>query len=176
VDAPKPGYGNLRRTLAPSRSQQLLFIIRAPMNVSRTKWTYLAPLGGLLVLSVASLLPAAGEPRRIWQLDLAKLMHLEPDAGDLVWSARFSPDESQLAIGFGPAWDRDPRSNHLIIIPLDHPQTLGRQFELRSSQAAPRPIPFFPFGLIHLVVAIGSDLSDPRERPAHAAPESSGTM
>jgi hypothetical protein len=50
-----------------------------------------------------------------------------------VWGIRYSPDESKIAIGFGPLWNFDPRPRHVVVVTVDHPQTAVGEFELNTN-------------------------------------------
>jgi len=51
----------------------------------------------------------------------------------VVWGIRFSPDETKVAIGFGPSLDRDPRPRRVVEVAVGQPRTALREFELKDS-------------------------------------------
>src|SRR5580704_11405883 len=83
-----------------------------------------------LIGITAALLSGAGGRRKLWDLDLSKFTNHQADTAALVWGVRFSPDETKVAIGFGPRWNFDPRPRHVVVVAADQPQTALREFEL----------------------------------------------
>jgi hypothetical protein len=88
----------------------------------------------VLVGLTATLLSGAGGRRKLWDLDLSKLVKHQTDPAAQVWGIRYSPDESKIAIGFGPRWNFDPRPAHVVIVSVDHPQTKLQEFELNTNK------------------------------------------
>jgi hypothetical protein len=84
----------------------------------------------ILIGLAAILLVGAEGRRKLWDLDLSRFVNRQVDLAALVWGIRFSPDESKVAIGFGPRWDFDPRPRHLVIAAADQPSIVLREFEL----------------------------------------------
>jgi hypothetical protein len=85
-----------------------------------------------LIGITAALLSGAGGRRKLWDLDLSKFTNHQADTAALVWGVRFSPDETKVAIGFGPRWNFDPRPRHVVVVAADQPQTALREFELNT--------------------------------------------
>jgi hypothetical protein len=92
----------------------------------------------VLIGLTAALLWGAGGRRKLWDLDLSKFTDHQTDMAAQVWGIRFSPDETKVAIGFGPFWNFDPRPRHVVVVAVDQPQTAVRKFELNTSS----PFPF----------------------------------
>ncbi len=84
----------------------------------------------VLTALTAVLLWGADGRRKLWDLDLSIFVDHAKDAAALVWGVRFSADESKAAIGFGPSWDGDPRPQRLVVVTVEKPQTVVREFEL----------------------------------------------
>jgi WD40 repeat protein len=82
----------------------------------------------LIGLTVALIVGAEGL-RKLWDLDLSRFVNQQKDLAALVWGIRFSPDESKIAVGFGPRWNFDPRSNHIVVAATDQPSIPLREFE-----------------------------------------------
>jgi hypothetical protein len=87
-----------------------------------------------MVLGTALLWGADGR-RKLWDLDLSIFVNHAKDATALVWGIRFSADESKVAIGFGPRWDGDSHPRHVVVVAVEKPQTVVREFELNIAHA-----------------------------------------
>src|ERR1700722_2360588 len=87
-------------------------------------------VAALIALTVALLLGAGRT--KLWDLDLAKLTMQDASATELVWGLQFSPDESKLAIGFGPIWDHDSRPRRVVVVDVTHPKTVLHEFQFDS--------------------------------------------
>lgn len=95
-----------------------------------------------LIAMAGTLIVEAGNRRKLWELNLSKLVGEEQSAGfqpEPVWAMGFSLDETKLAIGFGERLDPTVSSSaktkgHLIVISIDHPKTLVHRFEIDSSR------------------------------------------
>jgi hypothetical protein len=83
----------------------------------------------LLVAVTAAILPAADARREIWRLDLAKLVSGRKDQSTVVWGISFSPDESKVAIGFGPL-RLDAAPQHVVIVSVGSPSMALREFDV----------------------------------------------
>ncbi|MGD0773133.1 MAG: WD40 repeat domain-containing protein [Candidatus Solibacter sp.] len=68
----------------------------------------------LLIAVTAVLLHGADARRKLWQLDLAQFVNGRKDLSAVVWGISFSPDESKLAIGFGPFPERAAAAQHIV--------------------------------------------------------------
>jgi hypothetical protein len=90
----------------------------------------------LIGLAAAILVGAAGR-RKLWDLDLSRFVNQQKDLATLVWGIRFSPDESKVAVGFGPRWDFDPRPRHIVIAATDQPSIALREFDLNINVVLP---------------------------------------
>jgi hypothetical protein len=86
----------------------------------------------------AALLSGSGGRRKLWDLDLSKFTNHQADIASQVWGVRFSPDETKVALGFGSRWNFDPRPRHVVIMAIDQPQIVLREFEL-NARAYPLP-------------------------------------
>jgi len=84
----------------------------------------------LLVAVSSSLLAGTDGRRKLWELDLARFVKGQKDLAAVVWGISFSPDESKVAIGFGPYPGRDPNPQRIVIIPVVSPSTVLRQFDV----------------------------------------------
>src|ERR1700689_4349080 len=80
----------------------------------------------------AVLLWGAEGRRKLGDLDLSTFVNHKKDMAALVWGIRFSPDETKVAIGFGPRWDHDSRPQHVVVVAVDQPQKVLREFEPKS--------------------------------------------
>ena len=80
----------------------------------------------------AVLLWGAEGRRKLGDLDLSTFVNHKKDMAALVWGIRFSPDETKVAIGFGPRWDHDSRPQHVVVVAVDQPQRVLREFEPKS--------------------------------------------
>src|SRR5580658_5083577 len=89
----------------------------------------------LMVLATALVWGANGR-RKLWDLDLSIFVNHAKDVTALVWGIRFSADESKVAIGFGPSWDGDPHPQHVVVVAVEKPQKVIREFELNIAHAA----------------------------------------
>ena len=79
-----------------------------------------------------SLLVRAEGRRKLWDLDLSRFANSRKDLAARVWGIRFSPDESKVAIGFGPRASSDSRPRRVVIVSVDQPQTPLRDFEMST--------------------------------------------
>ena len=70
----------------------------------------------VLIGLAAALLSGAGGRRKLWELDLSKFTDHQTDMAAQIWGIRFSPDETKVAIGFGPLWNFDPRPRHVVVV------------------------------------------------------------
>src|SRR5271154_346980 len=87
-----------------------------------------------LAALTAVLLWGADGRRKLWDLDLSNFFNHAKDATALVWGIRFSADESKVAIGFGPSWDGDSRPRHVVVLAIENPRTVVREFELNTDR------------------------------------------
>ncbi len=92
----------------------------------------------VLIGLTAELLSGSGGRRKLWDLDLSGFVNHQTELTAQVWGIRFSPDETRVAIGFGPRWNFDPRPRHVIVVAVDQPQIALREFEL-NARAHPWP-------------------------------------
>jgi hypothetical protein len=90
----------------------------------------------VLIVFTAALLWGGGGRRKLGDLDLSKFTNHQTGMAAQVWGIRFSPDETKVAIGFGPQWNFDPRPRHVVVVAVDQPQTL-REFELDIGSPLP---------------------------------------
>jgi hypothetical protein len=88
----------------------------------------------VLIGLTAALLRSADGRRKLWDLDLSKITKYPAEQ---VWGIRFSPDETKVAIGFGPRWSFDARPRHIVVLAVDQPQTVLRDFELNTPGQGP---------------------------------------
>jgi hypothetical protein len=103
----------------------------------------------ILIGLAAELLLGASGRKKLWDLDLSKFANHETDMATLVWGIRFSPDETKVALGFGPRWNFDPRPRHVVVVAIDQPQAALREFELNASvHPGPSSIVWSPSGTI----------------------------
>jgi hypothetical protein len=84
----------------------------------------------LLGLTVTFLAQAEGR-KQLWSLDLSRIVAHQGDPSSHVWGVRFSPDETMLAIGFGPDWSSDRRQN-VVIVSISHPSVVLYRFQLNT--------------------------------------------
>jgi hypothetical protein len=101
----------------------------------------------LLALTTALLL-GAGSRRKLWDLDLSEFTNHDSAIPAQIWGIRFSPDETKLAIGFGPSWNFDSRPRHVVVVSVDQPHIAVREFELNTTSPFPstRSIVWSPTG------------------------------
>jgi hypothetical protein len=92
----------------------------------------------ILIVLTTALLWGAGGRRKLWDLELSKFTNRETDIAAQVWGIRFSPDETEVALGFGPRWNFDPRPRHVVVVAVNQPQIALREFEL-NARAYPLP-------------------------------------
>lgn len=67
---------------------------------------------------------------------------------------RFSQDESKLAVGLGPRWNFDPRPRRVVVVAVDQPQKVLREFQigaLAAPNASGRSLEWSPSGAILMV-------------------------
>jgi hypothetical protein len=83
--------------------------------------------GILAILALMAALTCAGGRKKIWTLDLSQFV-AQPELAELVWGVAFSPDESKIAIGFGPNLNLDPRPRRVIIVAIDEPKVVLSEF------------------------------------------------
>lgn len=86
----------------------------------------------VLIGLTAEILSGSGGRRKLWDLDLSKFTNHQTDMAVLVWGIRFSPDETKVALGFGPRWNFDPRPRHILVVAVDQPQAPLREFEMNT--------------------------------------------
>jgi hypothetical protein len=67
---------------------------------------------------------------KLWDLDLSKFANGDKELAALVWGIGISPDESKVAIGFGPNWSHDTRTRHVVVVDFPHPATALNSFSL----------------------------------------------
>jgi len=87
-----------------------------------------------LIALAASLLWGAGGRRKLWDLDLSKFVNHQKHMVSQVWGIRFSPDESKVAVGFGPDPYADHSPRHAVVVAVDQPQVALREFELSTTE------------------------------------------
>jgi hypothetical protein len=103
-----------------------------------------------LIVLVAVLLWGAEGRRDLWDLDLSIFVNHQTDMASQVWGIRLSPDETKVAIGFGPSWNFDRRARHVVVVAVEQPRTALREFELNftSPWASGNSIVWSPSGTI----------------------------
>jgi len=85
----------------------------------------------LLIVVTAVLLHGADARRKLWQLDLAQFVNGRKDLSAVVWGISFSPDESKLAIGFGPLPGTGAAApQHIVIVSVGSPSMALREFDV----------------------------------------------
>jgi WD40 repeat protein len=84
----------------------------------------------LLAAVTAVLLRGADARREIWRLDLAKFVNDRKELSTVVWGISFSPDESKVAIGFGPFQGLDAAPQRVVIVSVDSPSVALREFDV----------------------------------------------
>jgi len=89
----------------------------------------------VLLILTPSILWGADGRRKLWDLDLSKITKY---AAEQVWGIRFSPDETKVAIGFGPRWNFDASPRHIVVLQVDQPQTVLRDFKV-NTRGSPWP-------------------------------------
>src|ERR1700691_2285627 len=90
----------------------------------------------VLIGVTASLFVGAEGRRKLWDLDLSRFVNNQKDLTAQVWGIRFSPDESKVAIGFGPRANFDSRPRRVVIVSVDHPLAPIRDFEMSTKGPA----------------------------------------
>src|SRR5258708_7339500 len=111
----------------------------------------------LLLLASAGDLYGAAAGRRLWDLDISKLLHKAANSetgADAVWGIGFSPDETKLAIGFGQRRTADPHSllGDLVIVSIDHPTMVLQKFEVPAATFPAASVIWSPSGRVLVVV------------------------
>lgn len=89
----------------------------------------------ILMALTAFLLWGAESRRKLWDLDLSIFAHHQTDMTSQVWGIRLSPDETKVAVGFGPSGNLDPRPRHVVVVAIERPQTALHEFELNITGA-----------------------------------------
>ena len=90
------------------------------------------------LLGLFAILHAEAKGRRkLWELDLSTFANHKADMVAQVWGVRFSPDETKVAIGFGPRWNFDSQPRHVVVVAVDQPQVLLREFDLAIGSPFP---------------------------------------
>lgn len=129
----------------------------------------------LLVAVTASVLAGADGRRKLWELDLARFVHGQKDLTTVVWGISFSPDESKVAIGFGPYSDLSSDPQHVVIVPVGSPSTVLREFDVSLRNYLPSTFAWTPSGT---ALIVGDRLAAPvmlslDKEPACTFPERS---
>jgi hypothetical protein len=66
------------------------------------------------------------------KLDLARFVNGQKNSASVVWGISFSPDESKVAVGFGPYPSGfGPNPQHVVILPVGSPSTVLQEFDVR---------------------------------------------
>ena len=85
----------------------------------------------LLVAVSGSLLAGSNGRRKLWELDLERFVSGQKGSASVVWGISFSPDESKVAIGFGPfPSSLGPNPQHVVIVPIASPSIVLREFDV----------------------------------------------
>jgi hypothetical protein len=101
-----------------------------------------AAIATILVLALTAHLCEASDRKRLWTIDVSRLIG-EPvgnsDFPEPVWGLAISPDETQVAIGFGQHWAADSRvgRGHVVVVALSQPKTVLHRFDVAASPAFP---------------------------------------
>jgi len=105
-------------------------------------------IAAAMAFSVA-LLVGGGGRRKLWDLDLARVLHQAKNETDLVWGLRFSPDETKLAVGYGVRERFLKVRQHVAVVSIDSRRVL-KSFDvsLDGSEARWRSIEWSPSGAI----------------------------
>jgi hypothetical protein len=127
----------------------------------------------LLVAVTVSLLAGADGRRKLWELDLARFVNGNKDLAAMVWGIGFSPDESKVAIGFGPYSGLGPSPQHVVIVPVGSPSVVLREFDVSLKNYLVSAFAWSPSGT---ELVVGDRLSAPvilsmDKEPACALPE-----
>jgi hypothetical protein len=85
----------------------------------------------------AILLAGAKDRRKLWELDLSTFANRDGEMSAQVWGIRFSPDESEVAIGFGPRWNFESNPRHIVVVAVNQPRVVLRTFDLKIGSPFP---------------------------------------
>jgi hypothetical protein len=96
-----------------------------------------------LLLVLATHVSGASGRKQLWTVDVSKLIGeaVNVQSPEPIWGLAFSPDETQLAIGFGTHWTDDPRigSGHVVVVPVEQPGTILHRFDVGATPVFPFP-------------------------------------
>src|SRR5579871_18729 len=97
-----------------------------------------------------ALLARAGVRQELWRLNLSDFANHDPELAAKVWGIRFSPDDKQVAIGFGPRWNFDSRLSHVVVLDVERPESTRRMFDVAAGSPFPsaKSIVWSPSGAI----------------------------
>lgn len=112
----------------------------------------------LLVAVTAVLLPGADARREIWRLDLPKFVNGRKDLSTVVWGISFSPDESKVAVGFGPLPGLDAAPQHVVIVQVGSPSTVLQEFNVSLKNYLVSAFAWAPSGT---ALVVGDRLTTP---------------
>ncbi len=134
----------LRAHAAKSPFTRCLFgCVVATIRSNPGRLTKQGTLATVLVLLLTPHVCEALDREQLWTIDVSRLIGepVNSDVSESVWGLAFSPDETQLAIGFGQHRTADSRAGrgHVVVVALEQPKTVLHRFNVAASPVFPLP-------------------------------------
>jgi hypothetical protein len=94
-------------------------------------------LRAIFFLLGAAIVAGATIRQTLWDLDLSMFVSGNAEKAEQIWGIRFSPDETKIAIGYGPYWNFDPGARHIVIVSVNQPKVAIGKFDLNIKSQIP---------------------------------------